>query len=160
MKKLLSIIAVLTISTFSTIKAQVASGLPVPLELTQSISSKSLKKGQTVMFKVSSEVYDSDGELVIPQNTIAYGTVQSIKKRRGFARGGKFEISIDYLTLSNGERVELISDNLNAKGKSGSATSTAMKVLYWQFWPILIDACLKGQHATLDAGTPAQAYTR
>lgn len=160
MKKIISIIFVLTLTMLGTIRAQVPAGLPVPLALAESISSETLKEGQTVKFFVSSEVYNSEGELVIPQNATAYGTVKSVKKRGGFARGGRFTLSIDYLTLPNGEKVELESDNLSAKGKSGSAVSTAMKVCYWMFWTIIIDACIKGENATLDAGTAIQAYTK
>lgn len=160
MKKIISIIFVLTLTVLGTIRAQVPAGLPVPLALAESISSKTLTEGQTVKFFVSSEVYDSEGELVIPQNATAYGTVKSVKKRGGFAKGGKFTLSIDYLTLPNGQKVELEADDLSAKGKSGSAVSTAMKVCYWMFWTILIDACIKGGYATLDAGTAVQAYTK
>jgi hypothetical protein len=107
-----------------------------------------------------SEVYDNDGELVIPERTPAYGTVLSVKKRGGFSKGGKFEIAIKYLELPNGQKVELAADNLSAKGKSGSAVSTAMKVCYWMFWTIIIDACIKGKYATLPEGTAVQAYTK
>lgn len=160
MKKIISIIFVLSLTVLGTIRAQVPAGLPVPLALAESISSKTLTEGQTVKFFVSSEVYDSEGEVVIPQNATAYGTVKSVKKRGGFAKGGKFTLSIDYLTLPNGQKVELEADDLSAKGKSGSAISTAMKVCYWMCWTILIDACIKGGYATLDAGTAVQAYTK
>lgn len=144
----------------SKVTAQIQSGLPVPLTLTEGISSEYLKQGDIVNFKVSSEIYDSEGELIIPEGTPAYGTVLSVKKRGGFSKGGKFEIAINYLALPNGQKVELTADNLSAKGKSGSAVSTAMKVCYWMFWTIIIDACIKGGYATLDAGTAVQAYTK
>lgn len=159
MKKLLSILLVFLCGVFTTTSAQVESGLPVPLALTNGISSKYLKVGQAVPFVVTSEVYDSEGELVLPEGALAYGTVLSNKKRRSFGRPGKFEISVDYVTLPNGEKLELTSDKLSAKGKKNKYMPVVYAFCYG-IWPIAIAAAMKGGYAVLDKGTPVQAFTK
>lgn len=141
--------------------AQIQSGLPVPLSLSQDVSSKTLKTGDQVGFDVMSDVYDSNGELAIPAGTTAFGSVSSVKKPKGFCKGGKLEITINYLTLANGQKVNLTADNLLATGKSKSVIHTTMQICYWMCWPILIDGVfIKGQPAILPKGTSVQAYTK
>ena len=159
MKKVLLVLLVLFCGVVTTVSAQVESGLPVPLALANDISSKYLKVGQDVPFFVTSDVFDNEGELVIPEGTIAKGKVVSNKKRGCFGKGGKFTISIESITLRNGEMIELSGDDLSAKGKKNKYMPVAY-VFCYAIFPIIIAAAMKGDYAVLEAGTPIQAFVK
>ena len=70
MKKNALLLMALMLCCVNEINAQVEAGLPVPLALKSGISSKNLSKGDVIPFVVSAEVYDSSGDLVIPEGTV------------------------------------------------------------------------------------------
>lgn len=158
MKKTILVMMAMFVCAISSVNAQIEAGLPVPLSLSQSISSKYLKKGDVIKFTVSSEVYDNAGDLVIPEGAIAYGTVVEKHNRKGFGKAASMDLRIDYVALPNGSRVSLRSDDILVKGKTNKLTRTLGYV--GCFWLVTLPfAAVKGGHAVLDKGTAAQAYT-
>lgn len=159
MKKVLFLMSALFICTILSVKAQVESGLPVPLSLAQSISSKYLQKGDLVKFNVSSEVYDSSGELVIPEGSVAYGTISKKHVRKIFGKGASMEIMVDYVSLPDGNKIPIMADNLMTKGKTNKLTRTLGYI--GCVWLITLPcAFVKGGHAVLEEGTSIQAFTK
>ena len=91
MKKTMFFMLILLMSAVSHVQAQIEAGLAVPLALSKDVSSKDLKVGDLVEFKVSAEVYDSSGELVIPEGAIAYGTICEKKGSKFFGKERKMK---------------------------------------------------------------------
>lgn len=159
MKKGLLLFIALFMCSVCYVKAQVESGLPVPLSLVQTISSKELKKGDQVIFRVSSEVYDSAGELVIPEGAIAYGIVAERKSRKCFGAAASMELQFDSVALPDGNIIPIQADNLMAKGKTNKLMRTFGIV--GCVWLITLPcAFVKGGHAILEEGTSVQAFTK
>lgn len=159
MKKNVLLLMALMLCCVNEINAQVEAGLPVPLALKSGISSKNLSKGDVIPFVVSAEVYDSSGDLVIPEGSLAYGSVSSKTACKCFGKAGTMEIQIDYVSLSDGLKVPLTSDTLMAKGKTNKITRTLGYI--GCFWLVTLPcAFVKGGPAVLEEGTAVQAFTK
>lgn len=159
MKKTMFFMLILLMSAVSHVQAQIEAGLAVPLALSKDVSSKDLKVGDLVEFKVSAEVYDSSGELVIPEGAIAYGTICEKKGRKFFGKEASMELQFEFISLSGGAQIPISADNLMAKGKRNKLTRTLGYL--GCFWLATLPfAFVKGGHAKLQAGTSVLAYTK
>ncbi len=78
-------------------------GTPVKLRTARTISSADAHVGDTLDFEVLEEI-TADGALLIPKGGIAWGTVTEAQPKRRMARGGKLNVNIDSVRLSNGEK--------------------------------------------------------
>lgn len=159
MKKYLFFIILSAVSFVTAIAQNVQSGLPVSLELNSEISSKTAKVGAPVRLTVSSDVYDSDDELVIPQGAQAYGEILYVKKRGGFGKPGKLTIGATYITLPNGKKIYIQTDPISAVGKKMVFGKCCAITSFW-VWPIFVGLAVKGGYAVINSGTAVQAYTK
>jgi hypothetical protein len=81
-------------------------GTPVRLRLTRNLSSADSKTGDTLDFEVLEDV-KVDDTLVIARGSTAIGTVTEAQAKRRMARGGKLDITIDYVRLVNDDKAAL-----------------------------------------------------
>ena len=80
---------------------------PVKLRINRTISSADAHVGDTVDFEVLEEVLVNN-VLVVPKGGLAYATVTDAQAKRRMARGGKLDINIDYVRLSDDEKAAFV----------------------------------------------------
>jgi hypothetical protein len=81
-------------------------GTPVRLRITRNLSSADATTGDRVDFEVLEDVKVKD-VILVPRGGIAWGTVTDAQHKRRMARGGKLDVNIDDVRLSDGERAPL-----------------------------------------------------
>lgn len=93
-------------------------GTPVDLQLTASVSSTHAHVGDVLTFVVVKDVSVGDFT-VIKAGTRAQGRITAVKRRRLLGMGGQISLTLDSLTLENGEQVKLRASKIV---KGGSRT--------------------------------------
>ena len=81
-------------------------GTPIKLRLSQTVSSADAHVNDLVQFEVLEDVMVGDA-VVIPKGAAALGTVTEAVPKRRMARGGKLEIVMDSVRLSDGQKAPL-----------------------------------------------------
>jgi len=89
-------------------------GTPIHLQLAETISTANATLGQHVPFVVVEDVV-RDGVTVIPEGTAVTGTVAKVSKKLLAARPDKLALSVDSLTLDDGQKLRLQGE-LHVKG--------------------------------------------
>ncbi|HEV7681651.1 MAG TPA: PEGA domain-containing protein [Pyrinomonadaceae bacterium] len=131
---------------------------PVRLRLGQNLSSGTAKLNDTVDFEVVEDI--KVGNLVvIPQGATAIGTVTEAKTKKSFGRAGKLNVNIDYVRLTNGDKVSLRA----VKGGSGGSHKGAMTgavvataIVFFPAAPLFF--FIKGKNIEIPKGTEITAY--
>lgn len=88
------------------------------LRMSQTVPSADAHVNDTVQFEVLEDVKVAD-VIVIPKGGIAWGTVTEAEPKRRMARGGKLEIVMDSVRLTDGEKAAL---RATKEGKGGGHT--------------------------------------
>jgi len=133
-------------------------GTPVRLRLTRNLSSADAKTGDTVDFEVLDDVKAND-VLVIARGASAIATVTQAEAKRRMARGGKLDISIDYVRLVNGEKVALKAvKDTSGGGHTGAMTGAivATSLVVWPAAPFFL--FMHGKDSTIPKDTEITAY--
>ena len=81
-------------------------GTPVKIRIARTVSSADAHVGDTVDFEVLEEVRVGT-LLLIPKGGVAWGTITQAEAKRRMARGGKLDMNIDSVRLTDGEKVAL-----------------------------------------------------
>jgi hypothetical protein len=81
-------------------------GIPIKLQLVESVSSAHARPGDQLDFVVVRDV-NLDGLTVIPAGTPATGSVTVVKGKRFLGIGGKVALKLDSVALANGHRIAL-----------------------------------------------------
>ncbi len=110
------------------------------------------KKGSRVNLRVDDDVVDAEGKVLIRKGTAAYGTVTASRKSGIFGKRGLLDISIDYTTSVDGQRVPLRATKARA-GKSAAGATIAATIL---LAPLAL--FIKGGNVTLKEGTEIVGY--
>jgi hypothetical protein len=131
---------------------------PVRLRLTRNLSSADAKTGDTADFEVLDDV-KVDDVLVIARGATAIATVTQAQAKRRMARGGKLDITIDYVRLMNGDKVALRA----VKETSGGGHTGAMTGAIVATSLVLLPAApfflfMHGKDTTIPKGTEITAY--
>lgn len=131
---------------------------PVRLRITQTISSGTSKVNDKVDFEVIEDVKVND-IAVIPQGGIAIATVTEARTKKSFGRSGKLNVNIDYVRLSNGDKVSLRA----VKGGSGGSRTGVMTgavvataIVFFPAAPLFF--FIKGKNIIIPKGTEITAY--
>jgi hypothetical protein len=133
-------------------------GTPIRLRLTRSLSSADCKVGDRIDFEVEDPVI-LDGVTVVPQGTIAWGTVTEAEHKRRMTRGGKLAIALTEVQMANLQKAKLRADR-EAKGgghtgvMAGAMVGTA--VVFWPVAPVFL--LMHGKEAKIPEGTEVTAY--
>jgi len=129
----------------------VPDGTPVRLRLMKTVSSAEAKVGETIDFEVSEPVV-SQGIVVIPKGSLAWGKVTKVEQKRRFGRAGELEVNIESVRLADGSRATLRASREKGEGDmSGgrlAATIAASPVLVF----------LKGKDVSFERGMESTAY--
>jgi len=131
---------------------------PVRLRLTRNLSSADAKSGDTLDFEVLDDV-KADDALVIARGSTAIGTVTEAQAKRRMARGGKLDITIDYVRLVNGEKAALRGvKETSGGGHTGAMTGAivATSLVVWPAAPFFL--FMHGKDTTIPKGTEITAY--
>lgn len=105
------------------------------------------KKGERIRFIVDDDVVDSTGAVLIRKGTPAYGTVTASRNAGYFGKRGLLDISIEYTTAADGQRVPLRAIKSMA-GKSKAGVSIAVIVLLSP-----LGFFIRGRNITVKEGT-------
>jgi len=126
--------------------------ISVKLILLEKQRSGDSKRYSRVNYKVDEDVTDKNGNILIRKGTPAYGTVLSSRRSGMLGRRGILDISVDYTTAVDGQKVNLRANkSRSGSGNKGLITAGALLVA----WPL---AFCKGSNVSIDAGTTFVAY--
>ncbi|WP_182185691.1 hypothetical protein [Pectinatus frisingensis] len=116
-------------------------GTVIPVEAIESVSSKNCRKGQKVFFKLKSDV-KSEGEIIIPANTLVEATVIKVKRTGPWDSSGEVDLVFSEIKAKNGQSVP-IDGKLDVKGKKPN-----FFVRY-----SLLGVLIAGRNVTVEKGT-------
>ena len=133
-------------------------GTPVKLRISRNLSSGDAKTGETVDFEILEDIKIGE-TIVVPRGGIAIGTVTRAKPKARLGRGGKLDITIDYMRTSLGDKIALRAVK-TTKGYSSTAPMTgaivAAGILFFPAAPFFL--FLKGKDIKIPKGTDVTAY--
>jgi len=133
-------------------------GTPVKLRTARTISSADAHVGDTLDFEVLEEI-TADGTLLVPKAGIAWGTVTEAQPKRRMARGGKLDVNIDSVRLSDGEKIPLRAvKDVKGGGHTGAMTGAmvATGIVFFPAAPLFL--FMHGKDITIPKGTEITAY--
>jgi hypothetical protein len=129
----------------------VAEGTPLSLVTAQEISSKAVKAGDPVNFKVDEDLVVK-GHVVVSKGTPATGSVINAEKSGRMGKAGKLGIQVESTMTVGGQPLRLRA----AKGKEGddkTNSTAALSMLVSGFFLLK-----KGKDATIKEGTKVEVY--
>lgn len=133
-------------------------GTPVKLRISRNLSSADAKTGETVDFEVLEDIKVGE-TVVVPRGSVAIGTVTRAKPKARLGRGGKLDLTIDYMRTTLGDKIAL-SAVKTSKGYSSTAPMTgaivAAGILFFPAAPFFL--FLKGKDIKIPKGTEVTAY--
>jgi len=133
-------------------------GTPVKLRLTRNLSSADAKTGDRVDFEVLEEVRVKD-VLIVPRGGIAWATVTEAQAKRRMARGGKLDVNIDDVRLTDGEKAPLRAvKEAKGGGHTGAMTGAivATSLVFFPAAPLFL--FMHGKDITIPKGTEITGY--
>lgn len=134
-------------------------GTPVRLRLSRNLSSADATTGETVDFEVLDDV-KVDDQVVIAHGAKAIGTVTDAEHKKHMGRGGKLDLTIDFVRLVNDEKAALRGvKETKGGGHTGAMTGAmvATAVVVWPAAPLFL--FMHGKDTTIPKGTEITAYT-
>ncbi len=133
-------------------------GTPVKLRLTRNLSSADARVGDNIDFEVLEEV-DVTGVTAIAKGSSAIGSVTAAQHKRRMARGGKLDLTIDYVRLADSEKAALRAvKETSGGGHAGvmAAGIVATSLVVWPAAPFFL--FMHGKDTTIPKGTEITAY--
>ena len=133
-------------------------GTPVKLRFAQTVSSADAHVDDRVEFEVLEEIKISD-TLIVPKGGIAWGTVTEAEPKRRMARGGKLEIVMDSVRLTDGEKAALrATKDVKGGGHTGAMTAgiVATGLLFWPAAPFFL--FMHGKDISIPKGTELPTF--
>jgi hypothetical protein len=123
------------------------------------LTSADATTGDTIDFEVLEDV-KIDDLTVIARGAKATGTITDAEHKKRMARGGKLDVTIDYVRLVDDEKIALraIRENKGG-GHTGAMTGgiVATALIVWPAAPFFL--FMHGKDATMPKGTEITAYT-
>ena len=133
-------------------------GTPVRLRMSQTVSSADAHLNDRVEFEVLEDIKVAD-VIVIAKGGIAWATVTEAQPKRRMARGGKLEIVMDSVRLTDGEKAAL---RATKEGKGGGHTGAmtigivASALLFFPAAPFFL--FMHGKDITFPKGTEVPTF--
>ncbi len=134
-------------------------GTPVKLRLSRNLSSADAKTGDTIDFEVLEDVAVDD-ILIIARGAKAIGTITDAEPKKRMARGGKLDVTIDYVRLIDDDKVALRAvKETKGGGHTGAMTAgiVATAFIVWPAAPFFL--FMHGKDAAIPKDTEITAYT-
>jgi hypothetical protein len=133
-------------------------GTPIKLRLGRNLSSADAKTGESVDFEVLEDIKIGD-VIVIARGAIAIATVTHAKPKGRMGKGGKLDLTIDYVRLVSSEKAALRAVK-ETKGGSKTGTMTgamvATGILFFPAAPFFL--FMKGKEIKIPKGSEVTAY--
>ncbi len=133
-------------------------GTPIKLRLTRNLSSADATTGDRVDFEVLEEVKIKD-VIVVPRGGLALATITEAEHKRRMARGGKLNVNIDDVRLTDGEKAPLRAvKETQGGGHTGAMTGAivATAIVFFPAAPFFL--FMHGKDITIPKGTEITAY--
>jgi hypothetical protein len=133
-------------------------GTPVKLRLGRTISSADERVGNEVNFEVVEEVMVND-VVVIAKDSVAMATVTEAERKKNMGRGGKLDVKIDSVRMTDGKKAALTA---TAGGKAGghvgamTGAMVATSIVFFPAAPLFL--FMHGKDLTIPKGTEITAY--
>lgn len=149
---LIALVATCEFAPFTSAQKKVTlkAGTPVILATVETVSSKTTVSGNTVDFKVVTDVI-VDGNVVIPAGTIAKGQASNVSKASAIGKGGEITVGINNINALDGTLVPLSGANISASGKNKVGLAIVCGIC------TLFGFLIPGSQAELPAGSQTQA---
>lgn len=149
---LIALVATCVFAPFTSAQKKVTlkAGTPVILATVETVSSKTTVSGNTVDFKVVTDVI-VDGNVVIPAGTIAKGQASNVSKASAIGKGGEITVGINNINALDGTLVPLSGANISASGKNKVGLAIVCGIC------TLFGFLIPGSQAELPAGSQTQA---
>ena len=152
-----------SIAQVSTQGRAVPPGTEVEIELLQSISSETLKDGQTIPFKLVRPL-ELKGESLLPAGTAVTGVVKGAHTSGKWRKNGLFDLTLQPLKLPDGALVPIDFPRPRTSSekveKAGETTAEAMALTY--YFPlipaVLIAGSRKGKPFNIRSGERYLVY--
>jgi hypothetical protein len=141
-----------TLINASVSSAEVTTGMALKLKFLESIRSGRSKRGDMIRFAVVDDVKTSDGRILIPDGTKAFGTVTNSRSSGLLGRRGALDFSVDYTYSWDNKKVELTANKEKRGGGSQGATIAAGIIIA----PIAL--LFRGSNISVQEGTELTAY--
>ncbi len=133
-------------------------GTPIKLRLTRNLSSADATTGDRVDFEVLEDVKVKD-VIVVPRGGLALATITEAEHKRRMARGGKLNVNIDDVRLSDGEKAPLRAvKESKGGGHTGAMTGAIIgtAIVFFPAAPLFL--FMHGKDITIPKGTEITAY--
>lgn len=130
--------------------AYIPAGTELTIELTSTVSSKTLKKGDPLPLKTLDNIIIND-VIVIPAGTPVEGVVTKATKSGMFGRSGKLEFTITSVKTINNVQIPLEYTAFKKAGHDGGAIAVAAVVSF------VGGMFMKGKNVEFPAGSHFQA---
>ena len=134
-------------------------GTPIKLRLTRNLSSADATTGDRVDFEVLEDIKVKD-VIVVPRGGIALATITEAEHKRRMARGGKLNVNIDDVRLTDGEKAPLRAvKEAKGGGHTGAMTGAMIgtAIVFFPAAPLFL--FMHGKDITIPKGTEVTAYT-
>ena len=133
-------------------------GTPVRLRTKRNLSSADNKTGDQVDFEVLDAIV-LDGVTVVPQGGLAFGKVTQAEPKKRMGRGGKLDVVIESVKMTNGDKAALRSVKETKGGGHVGAMTGAMVATGIVFFPAApLFLFMHGKDITIPSGTEITAY--
>ena len=135
-------------------------GTPIKLVLGETISSSDATVGQLVSFEVVEDVM-VDGVVVVPKGGTAWATVTAAEPKRRLGRGGKLDLNVDKVRLTDGSKTLLSAvKNTKGGGHTGAMTGAIVvtSLIVWPAAPFFL--FMHGKDITIPKGTALTAFVQ
>jgi hypothetical protein len=86
---------------------RIAPGSVIPVQLTKSINAKKAKKGDEVVVKVTQDLQNGAGAVIVPKDTKVIGHVTEAEARSKEQKESQVAIAFDRAVLKNGEQMQM-----------------------------------------------------
>ena len=134
-------------------------GTAVRMRINRTISSADMHQGDNVDFETLDDVKVGDF-IVVPKGSTAMATITAAQAKRRMARGGKLDMTIDYVRLPSGEKLPLRGiQNSKGGGHTGAmaAGMVATAIVFWPAAPLFL--LVHGKDITIPKGHEVTVYT-
>ncbi|MGC9948623.1 MAG: PEGA domain-containing protein [Bryobacteraceae bacterium] len=134
-------------------------GTPLRVRINRTVSSADAHPGDNVDFETLDEIKVGDF-IVVPRGSTAMATVTAAQAKRRMARGGKLDMTVDYVRLPSGEKLPLRGiQNSKGGGHTGAmaAGMVATAIVFWPAAPLFL--LVHGKDITIPKGHEVTVYT-
>lgn len=150
---LLVCFSLLSFRTREVVPVTLNAGTQIPLELTQTLNSKLVQVGQTIDFRVRSDI-KAGNRVVIPAGSIAKGLITRAERAKGLGREGFVEVQLKSVTAVDGQQVPLTSANVFREGEDKQTLSIVLGIFI-----CILFLTMKGKEAEIPTGTTVDGST-